>query len=445
MFRIFKPKYPVILQSGKHAMARSAIDRPVLDILHRLRKNGYQAYLVGGCVRDILMGKKPKDFDIVTDARPRQIKQLFRRCYLIGKRFRLAHVYISGDRFVEVATFRASVDPETVNGGRFAANNVFGTIDDDALRRDFTVNALYYSAVEDSIVDYSGGLNDIKKKVLRSIGKPGDRYRDDPVRMIRSARFCAQLGMTLSREDYKATRECAVLIREANASRMLEELYKILRCGSSAATLTNLVKFGLLEYWLPELAKEKYYDSLTARLASIDNRRKQEEDIPVCVLVAALLYDLFIDALDENGAQRGFQDTFALCTTQFSELAGRMRLPHREWDRICNIVARQGIFTRINGSQKWKKFERRFVRNAYFDDAMLFFEIQAESSGANTEEVRYWKRKSEEGRREAAPGAHKKEQPAEQKPARKRRRRRRPEKTDEKKELLVQNGDTHAG
>jgi poly(A) polymerase len=192
-----KKKQITIVPQNKHAMSRNLIERSVLDIMGRLRRSGFQVYLVGGCVRDILLGKKPKDFDIVTNARPQQIKRLFRRCFLIGRRFRLAHVYISHDRFVEVATFRAAVDPEQAAGeGRFAANNVYGTIEEDALRRDFTVNGLYYNSADGSIVDYGGGLDDLKKKTIRSVGDPMVRYREDPVRIIRAARFCAQIGFS---------------------------------------------------------------------------------------------------------------------------------------------------------------------------------------------------------------------------------------------------------
>jgi poly(A) polymerase len=387
---LFKKKFPVIVPKNGHAMSRNQIDRNVHDIMGRLRGNGFDAYLVGGCVRDILLGKKPKDFDIVTNARPQQIKRLFRRCFLIGRRFRLAHVYISHDRFVEVATFRAAVEPEQVadeGQGRFAANNVYGTIEEDALRRDFTVNGLYYNSADGSIVDYGGGLEDLKKRTLRSVGDPMVRFKEDPVRIIRAARFCAQLGLTPSRRDQKAAIASASFIAQANAHRMLEELYKILRCGASSGTIGNLKEFGVLQYWLPEIDPAGH-PRLLPRLAVVDGRRARGEEIPVSVLLCALFYDLFEEAM---GEKRGFQDSFTMMHQHFNDLSARIKVPRREWDAISNIVARQSSLARIPDPKKGKGFEKRFVRNAHFPNALMFFEIVSEAAGTHEAEVKYWK------------------------------------------------------
>jgi poly(A) polymerase len=384
----FKKKYPIIVPQSGHTFSKKNIEYNVLDILNRLRRAGFQAHLVGGCVRDILLGKKPKDFDIVTDARPQQIKRLFRRCFLIGRRFRLAHVYISHDRFVEVATFRAAVDPEQVEGGTFAANNVYGTIDEDAQRRDFTVNGLYYNSADGSLIDYSGGLEDLRKKVIRSIGDPDKRFREDPVRIIRAARFCAQLGFTVSKNDLRASHECAPLIVQANAHRMLEELYKILRCGASAGTIATLDELKILGHWIPEIAPTKYRPALLARLAAVDRRRLAGEEVPVAVLLTALLYDLFDEAM---GERRGFQDAFVILHQKFGELATRLRIPKREWDAVCNLVARQSSFTRKPDGAKGRGFEKRFVRNVHFPNAFSFFGILAEATGKYATELEYWK------------------------------------------------------
>jgi poly(A) polymerase len=403
---LFKKKYPIIVPQSGHSFSKKNIEFNVLDILNRLRRAGYQAHLVGGCVRDILLGKKPKDFDIVTDARPQQIKRQFRRCFLIGRRFRLAHVYISRDRFVEVATFRAAVDPEQVEGGNFAANNVYGTIDEDAQRRDFTVNGLYYNSADGSLIDYGGGLEDLKKKVIRSIGDPCKRFKEDPVRIIRAARFCAQLGFTVSKDDLRAAHECAPLIVQSNAHRMLEELYKILRCGASAGTITKLDELKILGNWMPELAPAKYRQALLARLASVDRRRQAGEEIPAAVLLSALLYDLFDEAL---GDRRGYQDAFVMLHQKFTELATRLRIPKREWDAVCNLVARQSSFTRPSGGPKARGFEKRFVHNAHFPNAFLFFTILAEATGTYAAGLEYWKQRAAEApprRAEHHPAPH---------------------------------------
>lgn len=410
---LFRKKYPVIMPQNRHSMSRKHIERNVLDILQRLKGNGYDAFLVGGCVRDLLLDKKPKDFDIVTNARPQQIKRLFRRCFLIGRRFRLAHVYISHDRFVEVATFRAAVDPDGVVGeGRFAANNVYGTIEEDALRRDFTVNGLYYDSTDGSIHDYSGGLDDLKKKTIRSVGDPVKRFAEDPVRIIRAARFCAQLGFTLSRRDFKAAVGSAHLITQSNAHRMLEELYKILRCGASAGTIENLKNFGILRHWLPELSPERH-EALLPRLAALDRRRAAGVEIPPAVLLAALFYDLFDDAM---GDRRGFQDVFTMMHQRFNEVVTRLKIPRREWDAITNLVARQSSFTRPVSGPKGKGFEKRFVRNAHFANSFMFFEIIAEATGKYREELQYWKERgarpsSHEGARHQQQGGGQRPEP----------------------------------
>jgi poly(A) polymerase len=366
------------------------MDKGVLDILYRLKRNGYKAYLVGGSVRDILLGKKPKDFDIATDARPRQIKRLFHRCFLIGRRFRLAHVYITRDRFVEVATFRAEADPERAAEDRFAANNVFGTIEEDAKRRDFTVNALYYNIADFSIVDYTGGLDDISKKVIRSIGDPDRRYQEDPVRMVRAARFCAQLGFNLSRHDHKAAQNCAHLIKGANAHRMLDELYKILKCGSSAQTVRNMLDYGLIGEWLPELLRHGLTESLIKRLEIIDNCRIKGEEFQNNVLLSALFYDLFAEALDNK---KSFQDIYNTLRDNFQETISRLHVPRAEWDRMRNTIARQAIFINKGEGKKWNRFEKKFIQNDFFADAYRFFQIMAESESKYSDEIKYWKTK----------------------------------------------------
>ena len=369
----FRKKYPIIIRPDRHAMSLDLIDKSVLDIMNRLRRHGFQACLVGGCVRDILLGKKPKDFDIATNARPQQIKRLFRRCYLIGRRFRLAHVYISSDRFVEVATFRAAVHPDQAQTGRYAANNVYGTIEEDALRRDFTVNALYYDRADSTIIDYTGGLRDLKKKIVRSIGDPLTRFAEDPVRIIRAARFCAQLGFRTSGPDFKAALDCSSLIKEANSHRLLEELYKILRCGASAETIINLKKLRILQFWIPEITAERHESRLRRRLGALDLRRKRGVEIPNAVLVTTLLFDLFYEAMDTAAARGGFQQLFIALNGYFREMAARICLPRREWEAVCNIAARYRTFTGTNGGRRWKSFGGRFVHNAPFPGGPLLF------------------------------------------------------------------------
>ena len=388
-------KYPVIVPSGTHPMERRLIERGVLDILFRLRKNGYQSYLVGGCVRDILLGMTPKDFDIVTDAHPRQIKRLFSRCYLIGKRFRLAHVYISADRFIEVATFRAAAVSMVSHGKAFQNNNVFGTIEEDVMRRDFTINALYYNSADSSIVDYTGGLADINRKILRSIGEPAERFKEDPVRIIRAARFSARFGFRLSKKDYSAAVAGADLIKDANANRLLEELYKILRCGASAGSIVKLHRFGVLKYWLPELDEKGVGAHLRDRLGVIDRRRLAGEEVPVGVLITALFYDLFSSLSESSVINAGSHDVFMKAREIFSPIAARLHLPRKESDRVCNIVSRMPYFLDSNDRKRNSSFEQRFIRNEHFSDSLFFYDILSEIKEGYSVKVKYWKKLAE--------------------------------------------------
>lgn len=397
MWSLFKKKFPIIFPAGSHGMSNEYIDREVLDIMDRLRSRGYEAYLVGGSIRDILLGKRVKDFDIVTDAHPRQIKRLFKRCFLIGKRFRLAHVYVSKDRFIEVATFRALVEknePKNTDK-KYAENNVFGTIEEDALRRDFTINALYYNSADSSIEDYTGGMEDINKRLLRSIGDPLRRFQEDPVRIIRACRFCAQLNFSLPRKERNAAIKCAALIAEANTSRLLEELYKILRCGASAATFENLSTFGVLKFWLPELAESPHRDKMIKRLSAVDARRSRGQEIPNAILIASLLFDLFADAVGEKAEKISHQEIINIIRAEYNNFATRLRLPRKEWDTVTNIVSRVWIFKRFS-AQKRMKGESKFVHNPYFPESLKFFEIYAEAEGGLETQLKYWWQKERE-------------------------------------------------
>ena len=404
-----KSKFPVVLPQREHPIDNKQIERGVIDIMYRLKKNGYKAYLVGGCVRDILLGMPPKDFDIVTDAHPRQIKRLFARCFLIGSRFRLAHVYISADRFIEVATFRAAVDPVETDDKEKKNYNTFGTIEEDAFRRDFTVNSLYYNYADSTIMDYTGGLADIKKKVLRSIGDPALRFREDPVRIIRAARFCARFGFRLSKNDYRDAVANASRVGEANANRLLEELYKILRCGASAASFKYMDRFGVLPHWIPEVDKARHNHKLIARLEALDKRRLQGAEIPTSVLITLLFYDIFSSLNDKSETVRGSHESFIAARNLFHPIAMRLRLPRKETDRVLNIVTRQKSFVQSDEGKRNPRFEKKFVRNEHFGDALLFFEILAESAGGYQEDIKYWKTLAAEGPDASVPQARKPE------------------------------------
>src|SRR5690606_6384282 len=222
---------PRIVERGDHGISRKDISPNALRVLYRLREGGFQAYLVGGAVRDLLIGLHPKDFDVATDATPEQVRALFRNCRLIGRRFRLAHV-VFGREIIEVATFRANSagddeDRQTDDGGRIVRDNVYGSIEDDAVRRDFTANALYYAIEDFSVRDYVGGYDDVIARTMRLIGDPVERYREDPVRMLRAVRLAAKLGFRISAEAASPIPELAPLLAGAPPARLFDECLKM--------------------------------------------------------------------------------------------------------------------------------------------------------------------------------------------------------------------------
>ena len=303
---------PVILPRADHTISRQQIDSDALKVLYRLHQSDYEAYLVGGSVRDLLLGRQPKDFDIGTSAQPFQVKKLFRNCWIIGRRFRLAHVRF-GTKNIEVATFRRLVTAEEMAAddaaqaaARAAADasaaagsapntgdeggapprdllihrdNTFGTPEEDAFRRDFTINALFYSIADFSIIDYTGGLKDLEARVIRSIGDPNERFREDPVRMTRAVAFAARLDFSLDVLVEEAIATHRWDIARAAPARLTDEVYKILRAGKAEKTFQMLAERKLLEPIAPEL-QEAAGPKLWESLAAVDRYRAEFSEPP---------------------------------------------------------------------------------------------------------------------------------------------------------------------
>src|SRR5258706_16152515 len=278
-----------------HGLSREAITPAAAKVCTVLREAGFSAYVVGGAVRDLLLGIEPKDFDIATDARPEQIKPLFRRALIIGRRFRLVHVML-GPETVEVSTFRAA-DPDTAEKdehGRVLRDNVFGTQKEDARRRDFTVNALYFDPATEEVVDFHGGLADLKKRLLRLTGDRVTRYREDPVRMLRAVRLAAKLGLTLDAATREPIRELAPLMERVPPARLFDEMLKLLLSGHASACLRQLREVGLHKGLLPLLdvileqpLGERF---VTLALAQTDERVLAERPVSPAFLFAALVW-----------------------------------------------------------------------------------------------------------------------------------------------------------
>ncbi len=293
---------PQIIPRSAHNISRSNISSGALKVLYTLNKAGYEAYLVGGGVRDLLLGTTPKDFDVATDAHPEDIRKLFRNCRLIGRRFRLAHVRF-GREVVEVATFRgaaADVDDEDhlkVNG-RIVRDNVYGTLEEDAVRRDFSVNCLYYNIADFSVVDFTGGMDDLKNRTLRMIGDPETRYREDPVRTLRALRFAAKLGFRIDPDSEGPLARAAEDLADIPPARLFEEVLKLFMEGYARKTFDLLRMYGVFEHLFPEThACLDDHDAEVARrmveraLENTDARIAESKPVTPAFLFAALLWE----------------------------------------------------------------------------------------------------------------------------------------------------------
>jgi len=297
------PENPVIIPRSAHCVSRSNISRHALKVLYRLHDAGYQAYLVGGGVRDVLLDLHPKDFDVATNALPEEIQKLFRNCRLIGRRFRLAHVHF-GYHIIEVATFRANsqdkaVSPHLVHSeeGMILRDNIYGMLIDDVYRRDFTVNALYYNIADFTLLDYVGGLEDLKARCLRMIGDPSQRYREDPVRMLRAIRFAAKLGFSIHPDSEKPLFELGALVKQVPSARLLDEFMKLFLSGFAEASFRLLRHYGLFIVLFPQaeqcLIKEQsgiVKSFVTDALVSSDKRVHESKPVALPFLLGAFLW-----------------------------------------------------------------------------------------------------------------------------------------------------------
>ncbi|MGW8310967.1 MAG: polynucleotide adenylyltransferase PcnB [Thiogranum sp.] len=391
---------PVIVPRPEHTISRASISPGALKVLYRLKEAGFQGFLVGGGVRDLLLGREPKDFDVGTNATPDEIRKLFRNCRLIGRRFRLAHVRFGRD-IIEVATFRAHLDAEAEedvrahsDDGRILRDNVYGTLDDDVWRRDFTVNALYYDINDFSVVDYVGGLADLKSGTLRLIGKPEQRYREDPVRMLRAVRFAAKLGFRIDPDSEAGIHELGYLLKDIPAARLFEEILKLFIGGCAVATFELLRHYDLFRYLFPmtdeALSHEEQGFPITFVLRALENTdRRLAEDKPVtpAFLYATLLWEpvrLRAQTLVEQGASpleasQVAGNQVSAEQVQVTSLPKRFSMPMRE---IWNLQPR---FERRRGKAPYRLLEHPRFRAAY--DFLL---LRAEVGEAPAELARWW-------------------------------------------------------
>ena len=396
---------PVVRPRPEHPISRSSISENTLKVLYRLHKTGYKAYLCGGGVRDLLLGRQPKDFDVVTDARPEQIRRVFRNSRVIGRRFRLVHIFFGGE-IVEVATFRREPDPEEQEGDEdeallITSDNTYGTPREDAFRRDFTVNALFYDIADFSVIDYVGGLADLDQRVIRAIGDPDVRFQEDPVRMVRACEFAGRLGFRIERRTQEAIQRQRKELDKAAPARLTDELIQLLRCGHAGRAFQWMHDLGLLEVLLPEAyamvaASERGLGDFGQVLPAVDGLIAEGRELADTALLAALLLPsvllrrLDVEALDQRPMARAA--LAGLVAEVVAPLFQRFTLSR---DRATRVERALTGFLRLC-EPGWGAAERvRFARRPFFADALTLFEIMTRATGDGAEALEAWRRAAE--------------------------------------------------
>jgi poly(A) polymerase len=403
---------PTIVPRSGHSISRREIDADALKVLYRLHEHNYTAYLVGGSVRDLLLGRRPKDFDIGTSAHPHQVKKLFRNCWIIGRRFRLAHVKF-GPKTIEVATFRRQVDaaelppevdeaieavPEPDPGNSILEqtqaeathlakvrahdrlihrDNTFGTPEEDAFRRDFTINALFYDIGSYSIIDYVNGLEDLEARLIRSIGDPAVRFLEDPVRMLRAVVLAARLDFDIDEPILDAIETHRHEIGRAAPARMLEEFFKILRSGAAEKSLRMLKQTKLLRAITPEI--DDAPDALWASVARIDRYRQQFGAAPDTLTNAILAGTLLVPL-----GLAGRRQRFPADPLERRVELGMLQMPRRDVERLHQVLAIQARLLDLNAPVR---AQRALLHRHVLDEALVWLEIH----GGRPEAVHHWR------------------------------------------------------
>ena len=392
------PVTPRILTRQEHPISRKDIDPDVLKILYRLYHNGFTSYLVGGCVRDLLLGKRPKDFDVATDAHPRQVRDLFRHSRLIGRRFRLAHVYFPGGKFIEVSTFRRRSEfEEDAQEIHPHSDNTFGTPGEDALRRDITINGIFYNIADFTLVDYVGGLEDLRQGIIRCIGDPEEKFIQDPVRMIRVIRHAVRTGFRVEENTYRSLIAHGERIRLCSPSRVREEFLRELREGSARESMRWLTETGLFAALFPSLAlpleEEARRAHFLACMGALDELRLQEDSFDDDFYLAVFLLpflDFFCPAGEFPGGRQGQADFHLKVREWLTHTLGPYLFTRHSRESAAQLLSAQRIFREF---APLGKLPLRFVRRPEFSQALHLFELGAKVRG---EEVPSFSRPVEE-------------------------------------------------
>jgi poly(A) polymerase len=391
---------PTIVPRSEHNISRANISNSALKVLYRLKNAGYAAFLVGGSVRDLLLDLHPKDFDIATDAHPEEIRELFRNSRLIGRRFRLAHVRY-GREIIEVATFRAGVaeadDDERSHSeeGRILRDNVYGSIEEDAWRRDFTVNALYYNIEDFSVWDYTSGMADVRDRKLRLIGDPVTRYREDPVRMLRAVRFAAKLRFDIGAESATPIHEIGGLLRDVPAARLFDEALKMFQYGHAVRSFELLLQYDLLRYLFPATDAllhgdhgERVRDFIVRGLKSTDRRIAESKPVTPMFLFAVLLWPAIERSAEQLQKEQNMNEYDALNEAARSIVASQqaqISLPKRFSVPMREILLMQRRFKQRRGARA-----ARVLQHTRFRAAYDFLMLRGEAGDVDDELCKWW-------------------------------------------------------
>lgn len=403
---------PLIIPRKEHGISRKRVSPNALRTLYRLRDNGFIAYLVGGCVRDLLLERTPKDFDIATDAAPGQIKRLFRNCRLVGRRFRLAHLYFQ-DEILEVSTFRAAApadeeEPEETDAsehrlhhprhlinedGMVLRDNVFGTPEEDALRRDFTINALAYNIADFSLIDFTTGLSDLRQRLLRPIGDPLVRFTEDPVRMLRAVRFSASHDLVIEPATWEILCELAPTISRASPARLYEEMLKLFLLGAARPVFDLLLKSGLLPPLFPGLSlwlgeSNLNLTRLCENLEWLDRQHGNGDSPPSPLLFLAVFFGPVLESQALVRQRDGVPRQQALAAVQnvfMEELCRTVHVPARIGGRMRNLLAMQPSLHRMPPRRP-----ASLAGRPDFADALAYLRLGAEVRGENRSALKWW-------------------------------------------------------
>lgn len=394
----FRKKGPVVKPRAEHCVSRADIDPDALRVLYRLDTAGYKGYLVGGSVRDLLLKRTPKDFDIGTDARPNEIRKLFRNCFLVGRRFRLAHI-VFGRKTIETATFRKQPEEQQVqdeHGLYQTDDNTFGSPEEDARRRDFTVNGLFYDISTFNVIDYVGGLKDLDKKLIRSIGDPNLRFREDPVRMMRAVRFAAKLEFEIDSADKRAIKKHSSEITNAPIARLCEEIFRLFVDGACEESFRRLWQFNLMKYLLPTV--HDYVEStggekspLWFYLATLDKAARNNALLTNAVRLGVLFYPIFLARLKKEESASGRPQRInrrQIAIQVLDPVSRNYRMPKAAW---MGAVTLMEVMPRFGEEPSARNRHQRFVQHGIFEEALLFVKIAVVAEAGSTAAIDAWR------------------------------------------------------